>query len=121
MLLVYQFRHWIKQLCSAIECEHRKQSEDHSWTLYSGFRLHEEELERLKKSIGNVISINSFLSTSHDIGIARIFAGEGMIEDQLVRVLLQIHANLTRRVSRIFSSGFEGRAPCFRRIFRSIL
>jgi tetratricopeptide (TPR) repeat protein len=103
MLLVYHFRHWIKQLCSAIECEHRKQSQDHSWTLYSGFRLHEEELERLKKSIESLISINSFLSTSRDINVARIFAGEGIIEDRLVRVLLQIQANPARLQSVFFA------------------
>ncbi|CAF1392104.1 unnamed protein product [Rotaria sp. Silwood1] len=103
MLLVYRFRHWIKQLCLAIECEHCKQSQDHSWTLYSGFRLHEEELERLKKSIGSLISINSFLSTTHDIAIARIFAGQGIIEDRLVRVLLHIQANPARLQSVFFA------------------
>ena len=93
MFLVYQFRHWIKQLCSAIACEHRKHNEDRLWILYSGFRLHEEEFERLKKSTGSLISINSFLSTSRDIQIAQIFAGEGQIEKPFVRVLLQIEAN----------------------------
>lgn len=93
MLLVYHFRYWIKLLCSAIECEHKKQNSNTLWTLYSGFRLHKDELERLKKSIGNLISINSFLSTSRDIEIARIFAGTGIIEDHLVRVILHITIN----------------------------
>ena len=93
MLLVYHFRHWIKQLCLAIECEYRKQKQDDSWTLYSGFQLHEDEFERLKNSIGSLISVNSFLSTSRDINVARIFAGVGVIEDRLVRVLLEIQAN----------------------------
>lgn len=93
MFLVYQFRHWIKQLCSALECEHRQQTQDRSWTLYSGFQLHEEELERWKKSTGYLISINSFLSTSWNINVAEMFAGEGIIEKPFVRVLLQIEAN----------------------------
>ena len=62
-----------------------------------------KKLERLKKSIGNLISINSFLSTSRDIAIARIFAGEGIIEDRLVRVLLTIEANPARLQSVFFA------------------
>jgi tetratricopeptide (TPR) repeat protein len=103
MLLVYQFRHWIKQLCLAIECEHRKQKEDRSLKLYRGFQLHKEEFERLKKSIGNLISINSFLSTTHDIDVARVFAGEGITEGSLVSVLLQIEANPARLQSVFFA------------------
>lgn len=103
MLLVYHFRHWIKQLCSAIEREHRRQSQDEPWALYSGFRLHEEELERLKTSVGSLISINSFLSTSRDIEVARIFAGEGQIEDRFARVLLKIEANPARLQSVFFA------------------
>ncbi|CAF1209150.1 unnamed protein product [Adineta ricciae] len=96
MLLVYRFRYWLKLLCSAIECEHKKQKDDQTWTLYSGFRLHKDELERLKQSVGNLISINSFLSTSRNINVAHIFAGTGIIEDHLARVRLHIEVNPTR-------------------------
>ncbi|CAF0986874.1 unnamed protein product [Adineta steineri] len=96
MLLVYRFRYWVKLLCSAIEREHQRQNNDQVWSLYSGFRLHKDELERLKQSVGNLISINSFLSTSRNINVAQIFAGTGPIESHLVRVILHIEANPTR-------------------------
>jgi len=96
MFLVYRFRYWIKLLCSAIECEHKKQNDDQLWSLYSGFRIHEDELARLKENIKNLISFNSFLSTSRNIEIAKIFCGTGIIEHPFVRVLLYIEVNPSR-------------------------
>ena len=103
MFLVYQFRYWIKELCSAIEREHRKQFDSHSWTFYRGFQLHEDELERLKDSSGSLISINSFLSTSQDITVAQMFAGQGIMEGRLVSVILEIRANRARLQSVFFA------------------
>ena len=101
MHLVYRFRHWIKQLCTAIE--HHKPTADDRWLLYRGFQLHVEELERLKKSKGSLISINTFLSTSKKIQIAQIFSGQGEVEHPLARVLLQIEAFPARLHSVFFA------------------
>lgn len=103
MALIYQFRYLIRQLCAQIELEHGKQICDDQWILYRGFQLHKEEFERLKKSKGGFISVNSFFSTSRDKTIAMIFAGSERLESELVSILLEIHVHRARLQSVFFA------------------
>lgn len=103
MALIYQFRYLIHQLCAQIELEHRKQICHDEWILFRGFQLHKEEFERLKRSKGGLISVNSFFSTTRDKAVAIIFAGSDGSESELVSVLLEIQVHPTRLQSVFFA------------------
>ena len=103
MALIYQFRYLIHQLCAQIELEHRKQICDDEWILYRGFQLHKEEFERLKRSKGGLISVNSFFSTTRDKAVAIIFAAPDAPESELVSVLLEIQMHPARLQSVFFA------------------
>ncbi|CAF1145895.1 unnamed protein product [Didymodactylos carnosus] len=49
-------------------------------TLYRGLKLSDDEIEKLKNNIDNLISTNGFLSTSKSIGIACAFATNVLFE-----------------------------------------
>lgn len=61
--------------------------------VYRGQLMSTDELSTLEHSIGELISINSFLSTSTDREIARSFLGDQSPSDDLQRVLFEIDAN----------------------------
>ncbi|CAF3840314.1 unnamed protein product [Adineta steineri] len=65
--LLYTFRFFIIDLCSAIEQENYHFKIKETLTLYRGTQIPNEELEKLKENIGKTISINGFSSTSQSI------------------------------------------------------
>ncbi|CAF0952618.1 unnamed protein product [Rotaria sordida] len=56
--------------------------------------MHEEEFEILKANIGNLISPNGFFSTSKDLNVALIFAGEDDFENK--SILFEIRLDPTK-------------------------
>ena len=61
--------------------------------VYRGQVMSKEEVDMLKNSINKFISINSFLSTSSDRGIALEFLNEDQSADDLRKVLFEIDAD----------------------------
>jgi tetratricopeptide (TPR) repeat protein len=61
--------------------------------VYRGQLMSTDELDTLRRSIGELISINSFFSTSTDPHIARFFLGDQGPSDDLQRVLFEIDAD----------------------------
>ena len=61
-------------------------------TLYRGQRMQVIELNKLRKNVGKLISMNSFLSTTNDVQAAIFFSGDGILNnpETEVSVLYQI-------------------------------
>ena len=62
-------------------------------TVYRGQIISKNELETLKKSIGQLVSTNSFFSTSDDQDVAAIFSAPDHIFDDMERVLFVIEVD----------------------------
>jgi tetratricopeptide (TPR) repeat protein len=80
-LLAFQF--YIKDLRQQLyeAYDHMREKADKKClTVYRGVMLHSSELENLKKNVGNLISMNGFLSTTLDHKVALIYAGLGTTE-----------------------------------------
>lgn len=87
--ILYLFRFFIRDLERQID-QHRCTS---CITVYRGQLVSNSELDTLKDSIGEFISMNSFLSTSIDRRTAVSFLYSSDIDDELQRVLFEIDAD----------------------------
>lgn len=63
--------------------------------LYRGLRMTLNDLEKFRQNEDNLVSTNSFLSTTRDYQAALFFAGEGKIEDPEVSVIYEITVDTT--------------------------
>ncbi|CAF1297571.1 unnamed protein product [Rotaria sordida] len=79
--IIFKFRFFINDLHNQIEQlyyqyldEHSSIIDHHHLTVYRGQRLNMIELDLLKRSVNGLISMNSFLSTTMDQAVAKIFA-----------------------------------------------
>ncbi|CAF0837835.1 unnamed protein product [Rotaria sordida] len=79
--------------------EEQKNFPDTIVTVYRGQAMALRELNKLRTHIGNLISMNSFLSTSKDRDVARMFAESSTDPNDNThkRILFEIHAT-TRRI-----------------------
>ena len=91
--LLYTFRFFIIDLCTAIEEENRKMKDKCTLTVYRGTQMPAEELEKLKDSVGKIISTNGFLSTSRNINVAYYWTHADFIPNKFVSVLFEIIAD----------------------------
>ena len=64
-----------------------------SITVYRGQSMNREELNRLRKSIGQIISMNSFLSTSIYRDVSAFFLSEQHGSDSTEHILFEINAH----------------------------
>lgn len=87
--LLYLFRFFIRDIRNQLE-EYRCSS---LIRLYRGQLISNEELKILKNSIGQLISINSFLSTSTNRQLALSFLQSSTSTDDLQRILFEIDAD----------------------------
>ncbi|CAF1323725.1 unnamed protein product [Rotaria sordida] len=75
---LYTYRFFIIDLCTQLSSIYKQQRQlkhdQKKLIVYRGQFMCYDELEKLKTSIGNLISTNSFFSTTTDINVARIFA-----------------------------------------------
>ncbi|CAF0779027.1 unnamed protein product [Adineta ricciae] len=64
--------------------------------LYRGQHMSLNEFLPLKNNQGGLVSMNSFLSTSKNINVAKVFAGDNsyILDDTIVAVLLKIHVTI---------------------------
>lgn len=88
--LLYLFSFFIRDLQQQLQ-RHQYQT---SVYVYRGQLMSKKEVQQLKNSVGQLISMNSFLSTTIDRDIAIIFSGDTGLPDQDFQpVLFEIEAN----------------------------
>ena len=90
--LLFLFRFFIRDIAEQLN-QHRCSS---PMRLYRGQLMSQEELDILRNSIGELISMNSLLSTSISRPTALFFLGQFNAADDLQRVLFEIDADPRR-------------------------
>ncbi|UJR18617.1 hypothetical protein I4U23_005525 [Adineta vaga] len=91
---LYLFRFFIIDLCTALHKEYTYLKEfEPCITLYRGASMFNDEFEKLKENIGQLISINGFLSTSQRKEVALAFASSSK-SSMKHRVLFEIKCDL---------------------------
>ncbi|CAF4148814.1 unnamed protein product, partial [Rotaria sordida] len=108
MSVLYLFRYYLKDLCGQLTQNFRQIElyvRDMSFELYRGVRLNTNEVEKLKQSIGQMISANGFLSATWDRQIAEVYAGfaQQLTDKNLVSVIYKINVDLAQARSIIFA------------------
>ncbi|CAF1166857.1 unnamed protein product [Adineta ricciae] len=87
---LYLFRFYIIDLCKQLEEESQKNRG--VMTLYRGQVMSTEELDRLKRNVGTLFSMNGFFSTTRTLNVAKNFL-ESSRRDGLQPVLFEITAD----------------------------
>ncbi len=94
---IFKFRFFIVDLYQQLLNLHSSQRFPSKLTVYRGQSIGLTELEHLKENIGQLISINTFLSTTTDPQVASIFAGDGTNHPSYERsVLFEMTIDTTR-------------------------
>ena len=95
---LYRFRFYIGDLSENLAVEHRKilSSNEKYLVVYRGMKLGKDEYRRLKKSKGNLISMNGFLSTSRSRSLAMTFANKTTQREDTIPLLLEIECDVER-------------------------
>ncbi|CAF4006094.1 unnamed protein product [Adineta steineri] len=74
---LYIFRFFLADLCQQLKIEHKKlrikQSHSPILKVYRGGHISNQELDNLKTTVGSLISLNGFISTSTDLTVAMNF------------------------------------------------
>ncbi|CAF1249791.1 unnamed protein product [Adineta steineri] len=91
--LLFTFRFFIIDLCSAIEQENQLLKNKGTLTLYRGTQIPNEELKKIKENIGKTISTNGFLSTSRNIDVSLGFIHRNPPLNDFTSVLFEIKAD----------------------------
>ena len=87
---IYLFRFFIIDLCSALEREHIKMKDQGRFTAYRGQTIPVEELEQWKNNVDQLLSINSYFSTSRDKDASIKFARSKRARDGFQYGLFEI-------------------------------
>ncbi|CAF1241265.1 unnamed protein product [Didymodactylos carnosus] len=96
--IIFKFRFLIADLYRQLQREYSKFMErfthgEYFLTVYRGQHLKADELHELKDNIGGLISMNTFLSTTCEKGVALIHAGDGSFSPILESILFEIQVN----------------------------
>ena len=86
---IFKFRFFIVDLFRQLKQLHRP----FTGTLWRGQTLSSTELQRLRNNVGNLVSINTFFSTTRSSDSAVSFSQEGNVLPPLESVLFQIEVN----------------------------
>lgn len=86
------FRFFIGDLSRSLACEHDKMlaSDDRTLTVFRGTKVAQEEFEKMKENLGQIISTNGYLSTSRLRSPALRFAQKSTKRTDGIAVLFQI-------------------------------
>ncbi|CAF1671234.1 unnamed protein product, partial [Didymodactylos carnosus] len=97
---LYTYRFYIADLCACL-AENSKLLREYTSTptlkVYRGMKQSREETERLKDSIGQLISANAFLSASRTKEVAQVYAAVGnnaSAHNDLESVIFEIEVDL---------------------------
>ncbi|CAF3538452.1 unnamed protein product [Rotaria socialis] len=95
---LFALRFFIADIAKQIKDEHKKfirtSANRHKIRVYRGQTISNDELELMKKSTGEFLSINSFLSTSHKRSVAVNFARTSHKTHENQRIILEIEIDL---------------------------
>jgi tetratricopeptide (TPR) repeat protein len=93
--LLYIFRFFIIDLCAQLERGHRalRDSGAGHLTLFRGQQIPDEEFDKLKQSVGILISTNGFWSTTRDLNVALSFVSQHSQMDGMKQILFEISAD----------------------------
>ncbi|CAF3710860.1 unnamed protein product, partial [Didymodactylos carnosus] len=96
--IIFKFRFFIADLYRQLQKEYSKFKErftddEYFLTVYRGQYLKADELHELKDNIGRLISMNTFISTTCDKGVASMLAGDGSFSPILESILFEIQIN----------------------------
>ncbi|CAF0891158.1 unnamed protein product [Didymodactylos carnosus] len=96
--IIFKFRFFIGDLYRQLQNEYsefmeRFTDDEHFLTVYRGQHLKADELQELKDNIDRLISMNTFISTTCDKGVASILAGDGSLSPILESILFEIQIN----------------------------
>jgi tetratricopeptide (TPR) repeat protein len=92
--LLVKFGFFITDIFKQLSATGLSETDECHFKVYHGQRISKNELNRLQKSIGGMLSFNSFLSTSKDRNVAVIFAG--LSTDDFIAVIFEI--NIDRNI-----------------------
>jgi tetratricopeptide (TPR) repeat protein len=96
--LVFYYHYFVSDLTRALTKLYLDQfnGKEGILTVYRGQHMHIDELERLKNSIGRLMSVNTFFSTTTSSEVAADFSGNGEYRSQgLESVIFQIKIDLS--------------------------
>ncbi|CAF4574882.1 unnamed protein product, partial [Didymodactylos carnosus] len=96
--IIFKFRFFIADLYRQLQKEYSKfiqrfTDDEYFLTVYRGQHLKADELHELKDNIGRLISMNTFISTTYEKGVASIHAGDGSFSPILESILFEIQIN----------------------------
>ncbi|CAF1075369.1 unnamed protein product [Rotaria sordida] len=98
---VFKFRYFIADLHRQLKTIHHNFS---AKIVYRGQMISAQELNMFKENCGKCISVNTFLSTTFDEEVAKLYAGNGQQRPKLESVLFVIHINDTIPNNKPFAS-----------------
>jgi hypothetical protein len=84
---------FIIDLCAAIENESQDLRDEKIFTLYRGTKISTNELKKLNENVGQIVSINGFLSTSRSLEVSLKFARLKHSNNDLQAVLFEIRVD----------------------------
>lgn len=91
--VIFKYRYFLVDLFNQLHCLYKEQYKNRgvSLTIFRGQLMCREELLKLKQNVGNLISINTFFSTSTSCAVAADFAGNGEHESiGIISVIFRI-------------------------------
>ncbi len=93
---MFLFGFFLQDFYQQLKGEHKKflrqQKKNSKITVYRGQIMSKTEIEKLKDSIGNVVT-SSFMSTTVDPAMSEIYLGTSMPDDELQSILFEIELN----------------------------
>ncbi|CAF4982851.1 unnamed protein product, partial [Rotaria sp. Silwood1] len=95
--ILFSFRFFIKDMFKSLTEEHKKMKRsltDHFIRVYRGQIISTDEFDRIQKSIGEFISINSFFSTSRNRKQALGFIRSVVSSDAIKKILFEIKVDI---------------------------
>jgi hypothetical protein len=102
----FAYRFFINDLSKQISKKYKEFKKKHNLkqlTVYRGMKLSSEELETMYDNIGNLFSMNGFMSCSRTYDIALGFAKKYTIRYRCQPVLLEIDVNINQADKIIFA------------------
>jgi len=102
----FAYRFFIHDLCQQLLKKHeefKKNLQSKQLTVYRGMKLSSDELEIMRDNIGNLFSMNGFMSCSRKEDVAFGFAIKGTRRDGCNPVLLEIFIDINQANKIIFA------------------
>ncbi|CAF4120969.1 unnamed protein product [Rotaria sordida] len=102
---LYHLRYFIRQLHEELKHLHREKIQQGKSVvcLYRGQGMQREELDKLRDSVGGLLSFNVFLSTSADRAVAHMYAETMLSATDTLAVFMQIDVQAISLENNVFA------------------